>query len=251
MSIIKDFVALNRKCSRSLEEKFPQSFGPDLPSYRDELLSRISAGIKRGAVTRVLEIGGIDRPLLRKGSGFIYDGMDIETKDTCFNIYDKFIVQPVEKMQLTDTYDSIISITLLEHVTDNRSGIDRIFLSLTPGGEMHHYVPSKWHPYAVALRLVGPILQKKLIPVLRPGAESVSGYPAYFDHCTIPAMRRLLTERGFTDIRIKAFFRANDYFAFFTPLFILVTFFENICRRLDLNIFASGFVFSARKRINA
>ncbi len=251
MTIIKSFVELNRKYSRLLEEKFPKYFELELPNYRDELLARITSGIReKGTVTRVLELGGIDRPLLSKGRGFIYDGLDIEDRKTCYDIYDNFIVQPVEKMLLHEKYDCIISITLLEHVLDVNSSFDRIYVSLNPGGETHHYIPSKWHPYAIALRIVGPVLQKKLIPILRPGAESVSGYPAYFDYCTIPSMKKLLIARGFTDIKIKAFFRANDYFAFFTPLFILVTLLENICRKLDLNIFASGFVLSAGIRPN-
>ena len=248
MELIKNFVRLNRRYSKSLEEKFPKFFEFEIPNYRDELLGRIVYGIESGKANRVLEIGGIDRPLLGKGRGFTYDGLDIENRKSCYDIYDKFIVQPVEKMLLDDKYDSIISITLLEHVPDNKASINRIYMSLNPGGETHHYVPSKWHPYAIALRISGPVLQKKLIPVLRPGTESVSGYQAYFDHCTISSMKKLLIEQGFTDITIKVFFRANDYFAFLTPMFILVTLFENLCMKLNLDLFASGFVFTAAKK---
>jgi hypothetical protein len=141
----------------------------------------------------------------------------------------------------------IISITLLEHVPNNESSINSIYLSLHPGGTTHHYVPSKWHPYSIALRIVGPVLQKRLIPILRPGTEHLTGYPAYFDHCSVPSMRKVLAKRGFTDINVKAFYRANDYFAFFTPLFLMVTALENVCEKFKLDIFASGFIISAKK----
>lgn len=45
----------------------------------------------------------------------------------------------------------------------------------------------------------------------------------------------------------RSFYPANDYFAFFTPAFILVTLFENICKSLNWEVFASGFVISAKK----
>ena len=141
----------------------------------------------------------------------------------------------------------IISITVLEHVPDNASAARAMFGALKPGGTMHHYVPSKWHPYSVALRLVGPSLQKKLIAILRPEAVAVTGYPAFFDHCSPGDMERLLQQAGFGDIRIKAFYRASDYFAFFLPAYLAVVLFEALCEACGWRLFASGFVISAAR----
>ena len=243
MSILRKFIGLNRKYSKMLESKFPKFF--ETPSFKDELVKKIDSSIDSGGISSVLEIGGIDRPLLGKGRGYIYDGLDVDTKEGCYEIYDDFVVQSIEQT-LNKKYDLIISITLLEHVPDNESSINTIYQTLNSGHETHHYIPSKWHPYAVALRIVGPVLQKALIPILRPGAEGVSGYPAFFDFCSVPAMRKLFVKNGFTDIEIRALYRANDYFAFFTPLFLVVTTFENVCKKLNLEIFASGFIISAK-----
>ena len=60
-------------------------------------------------------------------------------------------------------------------------------------------------------------------------------------------MTRALRAAGFTEIDVKPFYRANDYFAFFTPAFIIITMFENVCRLLGLSTLASGIVISARK----
>jgi hypothetical protein len=174
--------------------------------------------------------------------------MDIEEKPRCHDVYDRFVVQSVED-PIGGEYDLVMSITLLEHVRDNASSIANIFDALRPARETHHYIPGKGHPYALALRAVGPKWQKCLINVLRPEAAEETGYPAFFDHCSARRMARVFEGVGFEDVQVRSFYRANDYFAFFFPAFIAVTAFENICKLLGWSYFASGFVISGRKSI--
>lgn len=241
--MIRKFITENRKICQYLVEKYPGYFGSE--PYKRFLLHKIQSTLDGGEVEKVLEVGGIDRPLLRKSNSFEYHGMDIESKDKCFEIYDEFIVQSVED-QIEETYDLIISITLLEHVQNNTKSIQSMFFALQDGGVTHHYVPSRWHPYSVALRIVGPVMQKKLIPILRPQAKN-SGYPAFFDLCTVSAMENAMQLQGFQNIESTAFYRASDYFAFFIPFFLLVSTFENFCKHFGFTLFASGFVISATK----
>jgi hypothetical protein len=72
-------------------------------------------------------------------------------------------------------------------------------------------------------------------------------YTSFFDHCTPAAMRKLFAANGLTDIRTRAFYRANFYFSFFFPAFLLVTLYENLCMALGLDMLASGFIITARK----
>ena len=109
-----------------------------------------------------------------------------------------------------------------------------IFGGLIPGGSMHHYIPSDNHPYSLCLRLVGPRMQRFLIHWLRPGAKAVTGYPAYFDHCTPRKMERLCERSGFDRISIVPFYGASDDFGFF----------DRLCGLLRLRRFCSGFVLS-------
>ncbi len=243
-SLVTKPIAWNRRCSRSLAERFPRFFSA--PCHYKQLLSKITNAVESRQNGKVLEVGGIDRPMLAKGRGYAYHGVDIEANERCSELYDSFFQQSIEQ-PLAEKYDLVISMTVLEHVPDNTACLNNIFESLNPGGETLHYLPSKWHPYAIALRLVGPVLQKRLIPILRPGAEAVSGYPAFFDHCSVPAMSRLLKTCGFTEVETTAIFRANDYFAFCTPLYVLVSAFENLCAALKWDIFASGFIVSAKR----
>jgi SAM-dependent methyltransferase len=246
-SAVQRFAAANRSLCRTFERRFPRFFG--FPSYQDELRECIAASLE-DCSGDVLEVGGIDRPFLSKADRYRYVGMDIEEKPRCREIYDHFVVQSVEE-PIAGEFDLILSITLLEHVRDNASSIASIFGALRPGCETHHYVPGKGHPYALALRAVGPRWQRRLIRALRPDSVEETGYPTFFDHCTARKMARLFEAVGFEAVRVRTFYRANDYFAFCFPAFVAVTAFENICRAFGWTYFASGFVISGRRPTRA
>jgi len=244
MGLIRKFVRLNRDCSLALGSGNPR-YEPQR-SYQRDLLDWIHASIEEVGAKRILEAGGIDRPLLSRSANYRYIGLDIEERERCFEVYDEFVVRSIEE-SLPEKYDLLISITLLEHVPNNLAAFKSIFDSLVPGGKTLHYVPSKWHPYSVSLRILGPKLQERLIPILRSGSEDITGYPAFFDYCSISEMKKLMADQGFTDIRVIPYYRANDYFAFFVPLYWLVSMFENFCEKFDLEALASGYVICGTK----
>lgn len=239
-------VNINRVASQKLSKVFPSVFGNTLTSYRQTLINRIENDLRSTNPMVVLEAGGVDRPLIKKSADYKFVGLDIEERPDCAHLYDTFYVQSIEE-PIPIKCNLLISFTLLEHVPDNRSAVRQMYEALEVGGTTHHYVPSGLHPYSLSLRLVGPYIQKKLIPILRPGAEDVSGYPAFFNKCTPQDMIREFELAGFTDISFEPFYRANDYFAFFVPIFLIVSLFENFCRVFGISKFASGFVISARK----
>jgi SAM-dependent methyltransferase len=243
-AMLRQFINWNRKAARGLETKFPLVFAG--PPFQLELGRRIAADLTKHQPKTVLEVGGINRPFLKKSAAYEYVGLDIDVQPECYAVYDRFIVQSIE-IPLAISADMIISVTLMEHVPNNDAAVATMHAALNPGGTTHHYIPSKWHPYSVALRVVGPALQKKLIPFLRPAAVDVTGYPTFFNHCAPAAMRELFAKHRFKDIDIYPFYRANDYFAFFLPVYVLISLFENLCAVLKWRALASGFVISARK----
>ena len=244
MKALAEFVRANRRVAARLEVSHPKIFNDD--SYVDVLLARINEAIDATRPRTVIEAGGVDRPMLGRGRGYEFVGIDIDDRPECANVYDRFIVQSVEK-SLPLKADMIVSITLLEHVPDNHATMRSFFEALNAGGTTHHYIPSKWHPYSIALRLVGARLQKILIRHLRPEAEAVTGYPAFFNHCDPGSMERLMRGSGFQNVSVRSFYNAADYFAFFLPAYFIVVAFEKVCKLLRLRIFASGFVISGVK----
>ena len=242
--MLRNLVSLNVKLTQSFDRQFPRLIQGG--NYRDSMLSIIDSCIRQREFSHVLEVGGIDRPLLKRSKKIKYVGLDIERKDRCKDLYDHFIVQSIED-PIPGTYDLIVSITLLEHVSDVTLSIGQMHKVLRIGGYIVHYAPNKYHPYSLILRLVGPKIQKRLIKILRPWAAQVTGYPAFFDKCSPREMKKISSALGFREIRVIPFFRANDYFRFFVPAYILVTLLENICKKLKWEWLCSGFIIVARK----
>ena len=139
MQVLNRFIIYNRKFCSKLEESFPTFFMGKTNST-DDLNNRIAKSLTDLKPRRIIEVGGIDRPLLTKNNDYEYIGIDIEFCENHYSIYDKFIVSSIEEKN-DEKAELIISTTLLEHVKDNKKSLNTMYDSLTSGGEMHHYVP--------------------------------------------------------------------------------------------------------------
>ena len=239
-------IRLNIKASYFLAKKF-QPFFLGNRNYEKDLKRLIISSITKREKLSILELGGIDRPILKKNKNYVYSGLDIESNENCYKVYDNFIKQSIEEV-IVGKFNIIISTTLMEHVNDNNKSFFNIYNSLVNGGYTYHYIPSKNHFYSLILRLVGPRLQKIIIKYLRPQASlATTGYPAFFHLCSYHELRKLLKRIGFTEIKIIPYYKATDYFAFCTPLYLIIACLENIIEYFNLEIFAAGLIVSAKK----
>ena len=243
--MISSMVSANRKICRHLERLFPKFFGEPRDCNADQL-KLIDGILLQSTDLKILEVGGVDRPLLPISEQYFYVGMDIDDKPTCYRCYDEFIVQSIEDT-IAGEFDLIISTTLLEHVPNNSVSVKSMYDALVLGGTIIHYVPSKNHFYSVCLRLVGPKLQKILIKYLRPEAAAITGYPAFFDNCSPSEMEKLCLNKGFKDVDVICYYKATDYFAFFLPAYLITSVLENFFEYFNFSFFSSGFIIIAKK----
>jgi len=242
--LIKGLIDLNRKLSRIFSERYIEFVRSG--DYKQTLLYEINTFLKFRNYSFVLEVGGIDRPLLCRSEEIKYDGLDIENKEKCLEIYDNYYVQSIEE-PLQNKYDLICSFALLEHVRDNNKSFQVMLDALINDGMMIHYLPSKYHPYSIILRVLGSKLAIKLLEITHPQIIGISGYPSFFNQCSVNDMQRLCNKIGFKAIKIIPYYRANFYFEIFFPFFFLITLWENICKKFNWYTFCSGFIIIAKK----
>lgn len=244
-TILKKFIFWNKKLSNQLSNRYPRTFSGDVSTEKFQEL--IISYLKDKNCPKILECGGADRPFLARSSEYKLHGIDLDTATNCYASYDKYFCSSVDETFCEDQYDIIYSITLLEHVADNKKSILHISEALRDGGKQLHYVPNKSHLYSILLRLIGHKLQNRLIDLLRPEAKTVSGYKTYFDLCSPQQMTNEFEKHYGQTVTVYCFYRANEYFNFFVPLFFAVSIFENICRKYNLKSFCSGFIIEVSK----
>ena len=128
-------------------------------------------------------------PLFSKSTVENYIGIDIDETFNSEEVYHQYVIQSCEDMNDNIKADLIVSKYLLEHVSNNAKTFKNIENWLNTNGLSVHVFPLGFHPFSIANRLVGNGLARLLIPIIRPGSESVTGYPAYYHMCNSFALK--------------------------------------------------------------
>ncbi len=217
---------------------------------RELLLESLEARSDQEGKTRILEVGGTSRPFLPRDDKYLYHGLDIDDTSATDEKYDHFHLQSVAE-PIDGEYDLIFSKYLLEHVDDNTAAFKAMANCLSEGGEMVHLIPCGWHPYSVATRLIGNRMQRMLIRILRPESVGFTGYPAFYDSCTVNGIRRQLEQNGLEVETLKPYWGASEYFAFFVPAFVGIKTFNWLAKKLGISVLASVLILRAKRPCSA
>ena len=186
--------------------------------------------------------------MLSKSEKYTYVGLDIEERENCYEIYDKFHVASIEEPIGDAKFDFIVSKFLLEHVEHNDKTYSSMYQELNNEGEMLHVFPCRNHPRSLLTTLVGHRIQNKLIPIIRPWVkDGVTGYKTYYSLCSKKEVEKYLDKLGFSQVKVDCYWAGSDYFSFFFPAFLGMCMFNRFCELFNLTFFASGIVLYARK----
>lgn len=150
-------------------------------------------------------------------------GVDIdenELRAAHSGVYDNTIVADITKYTGNMDGDIVICSTVLEHVENMEAALRGIRSCLRNGGYCAIFVPSKNALYARINRRLPERLKKKILFFLFPNSRSLSGFPAYYDHCTPKDIRQIAEYLGF-EIVVENYYYKSIYFSFFFPLYFL------------------------------
>jgi SAM-dependent methyltransferase len=246
--MLQGIIKTNRSISNYFTRRFPifchgrRTVESDFAQGVENLLQERGSG-----PFTILEIGGIDRPRLKKDPRYKYVGLDVDINDNCYQLYDEFYRQSVEE-PIPVKADLIISRAVLEHVPDVRTSFQRMYDCLNKGGEMLHMVPCGYHPYSLATKFLGNKWQRRLIRwLLPPDYAKRLGYKAYYDLCSYRQMKGLVNSLCPENTSITAYWDAVLYFKFFFPLFLTIVAFNRIAEALGFKQLASYLVVYFRK----
>lgn len=240
--MLKKIIQINRNITQVFVDYFNKFFG-SISDWEIYFYNQFNSSYQDSTV---LEIGGTSRPIFQKEHIGEYIGLDIDENFNYKDKYHKYFVQSCEDWNESISADLIFSKYLLEHVPNNYRTFENIEKWLSPGGISAHVFPLGYHPFSLSNRLVGNRIAKWLIPILRPGTEAITGYPAYYHLCNSFALSKLKRESKFK-YEVKYFYGAEDYFGFFFPFAVLLHLFNRVCHLFSLHIFASNAVLIIKK----
>ncbi len=245
------FVRANTAASRVIERRLPQARTNPRTRYAERVAAAMAAFEAPGLVVDVG--GGKACPfaaLRRPGSGARIVAVDVSDEELRHNAdVDETIVADIVRELPFRAGEArlVVSSSVLEHLPDTRSFIANCRTVLEEEGLTIHLFPGRWAPFAMLNRVLPRGVSRRLLHSLMPGSEGIQGFPAYYDECSAPAMRRLLEREGFHLLELQAGYYQADYFAFFLPLYVLSALYELLLYAFGLEALAANVLVVARK----
>lgn len=253
--MLSRFIALNARWSFALSELAERYCGRR-NGLIEFLAQVLPAQLKPGM--RVLDVGGGKFPAIttyvKEQLGLHITGLDIsgeQLQQAPPGSYDATIVGDVAETPLpSEQYDLIVSVTVLEHVRDNRRALANLSRALAPEGVMIHFVPCGNAPFARVNALLGHRLAKRVLYTLQPSAAEMAGFPSYYDRCTPRQLTGLLHEQGLAVEQLQPYY-FSEYLRFCVPLYALELSRQLLTQSLGLSSLAEAFAITARKPLIA
>ena len=216
------FIRFNKYLSRRFDELLPGKFRVDGNAHFQQNFA--PPHIPDGAL--VYDVGGGKRPFHsaeeKARLNLRVVGLDIDQSELARaprGAYDEVIRADITEYRGRADADVVICQALLEHVPDAASAFAGLASILRKGGVALLFAPSRNAVYARVNLLTPESLKRRMLRLLFPELDDKTGFPAYYDCCTLAAFEETARASGLTVVEKRAYYR-SDYFSFLAPLHV-------------------------------
>lgn len=143
--------------------------------------------------------------------------------------------------------DLITSRSVLEHLPNLEEFVAEAARTLRPGGYFIHWIPCKFAPFALVNALLPNAAARRLLFFLDETKVGICGFPVVYDRCYPAAIRRVFAAHGFEIVSLRPSYYQSPYFAFFAPLFLLMSCYEILLQWLRAENLCAHALVVARK----
>jgi len=223
-----------------------------LTPWRKPFEEIIAARLREGMT--VLDVGSGRKPTLPlegRPPNTNYVGLDLSERELRLagpGAYDDVVVADLSTpvSGLVGTVDLAISWQVFEHV----KSLDRAFANLHSylrrGGSLITLFSGKWSAFGVMNQLLPNAIGNRLVErTMRRRGSSQPVFPAYYDHCSDRALRRI--SKDWSSVEIIPYYRAANYFHFSRFLTCIYLAYENAAHRAQLRNLATHYLLVARR----
>ena len=121
-------------------------------------------------------------------------------------------------------------------------------MSLKPGGTALHLFPGRFAPFAILNHVVPEVLKRRLLLITWPESYGELGFPAFYNRCTEPGMRLLLSDLGFDIVESRVYYYQSLYYKAFLPLYLISLAYDLFVWRLGIKALASQVLIVAKRQ---
>ncbi len=252
---IKWFFSINQKCSQAIAKIFPNTkFDIDALDeyYRGQITNALFDGC------RVVDVGGGRRCQFQnerqRYTGVKVIAVDISEEELRLNNdADEKIVFALGSdapLPIDDSsVDVVTSQMVLEHIFNNDNSVREISRILKPGGKFISLMPNKFALFSIINQILPHAFAKKVLYFFlnKPEAKDIQGFKAYYNKTYYPAIQKLLTKYGFSDVQFKLCYHQSGYFEFFVPFALISLTWDCLMYLFGIKPFCAYIVFTAVK----
>jgi SAM-dependent methyltransferase len=248
--MLKAFMRLNRRCSLWMAQWLPNARAHTYRVYPEVVADRLRADNP----PLVLDVGGGKTCVYaeRRPGGWTgrVIAVDIAPEELRHNtvVDGRVVLDGSRGYPFPDrSVDLITSRSVLEHLPDLEAFVAEAARVIRPGGYFIHWVPCKFAPFAVINALLPNAVARRLLFFLDETKVGICGFPVVYDRCHPAALRRVFAAHGFEMVALRPSYYQAPYFAFFVPLFLLMSCYEILLQWLGAENLCAHALVVARK----
>ena len=195
----------------------PRYDRPPVQLFESALRARLRPGVA------ILDVGSGRRPAIEpaaRPAGCRYAGLDVSRRELELAPAGSYGTQVTADVttplaELRGRFDLVVSLQVLEHVSDTARALENMHDYLRPGGSLVALLSGRFSASGILNAAIPSRLGVLLLHrLLRRDPESV--FPAHYDRCRAGALQRLLA--GWTRAEVIPIFQGAAYFNFALPL---------------------------------
>lgn len=226
------FVNFNRKVYYHLRSYFQHTQGTVSANY-PELIGQLAE-----IGSTIVDVGGGARCAFAQqcpSSHIVAVDISASELDKNRDVADRRVGDVTHHIPLaSNSSDIVASRYVLEHLRGVDGFVREAYRVLRPGGVFVTLFPNKSAPFSLINRMLPSPLARTVGYALKDGGREFGIFPAYYEHCSPSAFRRLLEIEGFSRVDVQVSYYQAGYFNFFAPLAIFFLCYEKVISRLRL-----------------
>jgi ubiquinone/menaquinone biosynthesis C-methylase UbiE len=238
-------INVNRRLYYRLRQHFPHVKCNVAAAYP----SVVGTFARGGGV--IVDVGGGARCAFANeclGSDIIAVDISASELEKNLDVSDRKVADVTQEIPVPDNSSDIVS---SRYVLEHLRGVDRFvreaYRVLKPGGVFITLFPNKYAPFSLINRLLPVSVAHRVAYALKEQAAEFGIFPAYYEHCSPAAFRRVLEAEGFTSVDVKVAYSQSSYFNFFLPLALAILIYEWAISLLGLESLSAHVLVCARK----